>query len=269
VARHAIQESQQYLPVDAFAALRDAVLNTCTDQQLSTHAEQLLARVVRAYLVNPLGHTLLGDLLGIGELYFGYRIYGDDAKFEAVARLVARLIAKNTLAIDDESCAELQRLIESDLEERVYQQFLTLHPAMLDPLAASVAPLQVLGEKWKTDFVIRRLDDQYVFVEIEKPKDEIFSNYPHPTMALSHALGQVLNWFAWLEDHSAYARENGFPGIHAPLGLVVIGRDRDLSAQQSRILRTLNDTLYPRIAVRTFDEVLRGARLVLENMTNR
>jgi len=104
-------------------------------------------------------------------------------------------------------------------------------------------------------------------VEIEKPRDNPCTNYPHPSGPLSHALGQVLNWFAWVEDNIAYAQSHGFPAIHSPRGVVVIGRNADLTPLQLRLLKALNDNLHPRIRIDTYDDVLMNARNIIRNLT--
>ena len=119
------------------------------------------------------------------------------------------------------------------------------------------------------DFVIRRLDDEYILVEIEKARDRPFTDYPQPSAPLSHALGQVFQWFSWVEDNIAYAQTHGFPGIHTPIGIVVIGRNADLDKEQRRMLKQMNDLLYPRIRIMTYDDVIASARHVLNNLTQR
>ena len=42
-------------------------------------------------------------------------------------------------------------------------------PVLIDPLAAKVIDRQRLGLELTTDFVVRRLDNEYLLVEIEKP----------------------------------------------------------------------------------------------------
>jgi hypothetical protein len=179
------------------------------------------------------------------------------------------MVARSTLAITDEICDDLEELVSQGLDERTYQGYLKKHPALLDPLATSIVEGQNLGGRWRSDFVIRRLDDEYVFVEIEKPQDKPFTNYPHPSQCLSHALGQILNWLVWVEDNIAYAQSHGLPRIHQPRGVVVIGRSKNVREAQLRMLRLLNDTLTPRIRILTYDEVILNARNVVRNLTER
>jgi hypothetical protein len=181
--------------------------------------------------------------------------------------LVWDLLTKSVLNITYADLQHLQDLVDQDLDERVYQQFLEQHAVILDPVASSIVPRQHLAEVHDTDFVIRRLDDEYTLIEIEKAKDKAFTEYPQPSASLSHGLAQVFQWFTWVEDNIAYAQSHGFPGIHTPKGIVVIGRNADLNAKQRRMLSQMNDLLYPRIRIMTYDDVITSARHVLDNLT--
>ena len=49
----------------------------------------------------------------------------------------------------------------------------------------------------------------------------------------------------------------------------MICRNADLNAQQRRMLNQMNDLLYPRIRILTYDDVITSARHVLNNLTRR
>jgi hypothetical protein len=250
-----------YLDDAAVLGLLGAVERNIRDPAVSALAREALSRAVHHFLTQRSGYGSLSYLLSIPG------VMGQGTK--DVEDLIIESIARSALQISDPLCDELESMIGRGLAERAYQSWFEAHPAFLDPLASSVVERQPLAEKWKTDFVIRRLDDEYLLVEIEKPQDSPFTAYPRPTRSLSHALAQILNWFAWLEDHISYAQANDFPGIHAPTGMVVIGRRSELSKEQSRMLGALNDQLYPRIRVLTYDDVLSNARNILRNLTSR
>ena len=103
---------------------------------------------------------------------------------------------------------------------------------------------------------------------LHQPGNALFTGYPQPSAPLSHALGQVFSWFVWVEDNIAYAKDHGFPTIYTPRALVVIGRDRDLSADQRRMLRLMNDRMNHRVLIWTYDEVIQNARNVVRNLTS-
>jgi hypothetical protein len=227
---------------------------TLADDNVKSAALRLLGDTIRAIVTDPKRRHEITTFIGT---------------FGTNEDLVWDLLTKSILNITNADLQRLQELVDQDLDEREYQVFLEGHPVILDPVASSIVPRQALAEVHATDFVIRRLDDEFTLVEIEKAKDRLFTDYPQPSASLSHALAQVFQWFSWVEDNIAYAQTHGFPGIHAPKGIVVIGRNADLSAAQRRMLRQMNDLLYPRIRIMTFDDVISSARHVLNNLTQR
>jgi hypothetical protein len=254
--------SQTYLSDDNYQKLIDTVSINFSDKTFSYKAMQLSTRYIQTLVVTPEHRFELG-LLFMTQFALGPKEDSEGRTF------ILEVIGKATLNISDEICESLRLIVDQDLNEQEYQQFFQRYPTLLDPMASSIIPLRNLGEIWKSDFVIKRLDDEYIFVEIEKPKDLLFTNYPHPSGALSHALGQVLNWFIWIEDNIAYAHSHGFPGIHSPRGLIVIGRTRDMNPSQLRMLKCLNDNLHPRIHIYSYDDVILNAQNIITNLTTK
>jgi hypothetical protein len=74
--------------------------------------------------------------------------------------LVWDLLTKSVLNITNADLQHLQELVDQDLDEREYQEFLEAHPVILDPVASSIVPRQPLAEMHATDFVIRRLGNR-------------------------------------------------------------------------------------------------------------
>jgi hypothetical protein len=262
-----IEVLSRYLEEEVSTRLMQDFLSPYENFELKSEAHRQLSRIIHSFASNPLERHRLGDL--IGGINWSLSVSERKGLLLPAVNLVIESVVQGTLNISDAICHELEVLIASDLPERVYQEFFEKNPALIDPLSSSIVERQHMGEEWHSDFVIRRLDDQYIFVEIEKPQDSPCTNYPHPSAALSHALGQVLNWFAWVEDNIAYAQSHGFSGIHSPRGIVVIGRNADLKPRQLRLLKALNDNLNPRIRIETYDDVLVNARNIIRNLIAR
>jgi hypothetical protein len=152
-------------------------------------------------------------------------------------------------------------LIAKHAPEADYQSFLQAHPVLLDPLAAEVRPTAALGLEFKTDFVLRRHDDRYVVVEIEKPHDPLLTSKHDLSAAFTHAIGQVLDFQQWVADNAAYAQK-AFPGIASPAGLLVMGR-RDGLSERARSKLNRWQTNSRHIELATYDELLlRGTALL-------
>lgn len=254
--------TQAYLEEEAYKNLKDSIDSLRNDQIIAKSAEVALTKLVHAFLADPSQRNKLVSILTSAETAKG------SADELSGVDIVIKAISKGTLRISEPICDRLEHLISEDRPESDYQRFFEENPALIDPLASSIVDRQHLGAEWKTDFVIRRLDDEYIFVEIEKPQDNTCTKYPQPSGKLSHALGQILNWFVWVEDNIAYAHSHGFPGIHAPKGVIVIGRKTAMNPAQLRILKSFNDNLHPRINILTYDDVLLNGRNILRNLTD-
>lgn len=157
---------------------------------------------------------------------------------------------------------QFDEMIRCDLCEEDYQVFLKQHPVFLDPLAADVIPKQKLGIEMVTDFVLRRYDNKYILVEIEKPQDRVFTSTNDFTADFTHAFGQVLDFQQWVDSNAAYARTH-LPGISSPHGLLVIGRRADLTDENTAKLHRFV-TNSSAIDVVTFDDLLGNATSLYE-----
>ncbi len=258
-----INPCQKYINDKVFEELSYQINKNCENDVLTKKAQDILARLVNYFLNDSKRRNELGMLIDLNSEF----LISNKEEGEQAVNIIVELIDKEALNISEKICSELEKLVAQNLKEKVYQQYFEDHPALLDPLASSIVEKQCLANLWKTDFVIRRLDDEYVFVEIESPKKNPFTKYPHPSSELSHALGQILNWLIWVEDDINYAQKHGFPGIHFPRGIIVIGRDKNLNKDQKRMLSMLNDLLKPRISIFTYDDILKNARNIFRNLT--
>ncbi|KRE98723.1 hypothetical protein ASG88_16885 [Nocardioides sp. Soil777] len=153
---------------------------------------------------------------------------------------------------------EWEALVEQDLPEKKYQDFLEEHPVFVDPLAAEVLNRKRLGVELVTDFVVRRHDFRYVVVEIEKPHDRIFTQANDFGSSFSHAVGQVLDFQGWIAENVAYAQRH-LPAVENPHGVLIMGRRSEMTThQQSKLRRWLHNS--KNIEVLTFDDLSQRAR---------
>lgn len=151
--------------------------------------------------------------------------------------------------------------------EEVCQRYLFKHPVLIDPLAKEIIPKQRLGSDYITDFVIRKYNDEYVLVEIEKPTTLIFNKSNDFTSYFSHALGQVLDFQEWVESNIAYANVH-MPSISSPSGILIIGMMSNLTEHQKKKLRRFNINNQGKVRVMTFDEVLENSIKLYNNMVD-
>lgn len=174
------------------------------------------------------------------------------------------LFAEASIRLTPSLIHRFRLMISEDLPEERYQQFLKEHPVFLDPLADLVVPKQKLGLEFVTDFAVRRLDDRWILVEIEKPQDKILTAANDISAPFMHAYGQVLDFQRWVGDHGEYARSL-MPEIASPAGLLVIGRRSELPPDGlAKLNRFVSDSRS--IDVLTFEDVLRNAEALYRNL---
>lgn len=159
---------------------------------------------------------------------------------------------------------EFERLVEGELREEDYQQFLAAHPIFIDPQARKVKSKERLGLEKTTDYAICRSDDEWILVEIEKPQDRIFTKKDDFTAEFIHAFGQVLDFQEWVDTHAEYARHL-MPVISSPKGILIIGRRNALSSQQEAKLKRwcINSQF---VEVFTYDNVIQRTKNLNTNI---
>lgn len=159
---------------------------------------------------------------------------------------------------------QLEEMIDNELPEARYQEFLRLNPVLLDPLAAEVISQARLGSDLITDYVIRCHDSRYLVVEIEKPQDAMMTSQNNFSAKFTHAMGQILDFQNWISENNSYAQSK-LPGIDCPSGIIVIGRRDKMSAQQEKKLRRWCRNSKS-VEVLTFDDLVRRGRLLLTSL---
>jgi Domain of unknown function (DUF4263) len=183
---------------------------------------------------------------------------------DQLRKSVFRIISDASLKITKRLLDEYENLLSTGLNEEAYQKFLKANPVLLDPLASHVIAKQALGVEFKTDYVVRRLDNQYFAVEIEKPQDRLFTNADDFSAPFSHAFGQVIDFLEWVDRHAEYARHQ-MPGISSPRGMLVMGMRAALSDSQAAKLKRLSINT-PHIDILTFDDLLTRGRTFYNNI---
>ncbi|WP_394551197.1 Shedu anti-phage system protein SduA domain-containing protein [Pantoea sp. SGAir0183] len=163
----------------------------------------------------------------------------------------------------------LNKLIETNPEESIVQDFLERYPASIIgskyALSNALIAKLPLGVDFVTDFawVNPRSGPTYVYlIEIEKPSKLIFNQDDSFTQAFNHAYGQVEDWLGWtsrnqntLRDILAPLRPDFLlPPFFATRGVLIYGRESELNDNNRRKERWSQKGLSnPFIEVRTYD----------------
>jgi hypothetical protein len=114
---------------------------------------------------------------------------------ELFAALSARWLAVSRPVLD-----QYEKLIVDQLDnEPAFQRFLTEHPQLLEPMAVQMWPQPNLFGSCFPDFVVRRADDSYVVVEIERPSKALVTTGGHLSADVTHAEQQVTDYrtYSW------------------------------------------------------------------------
>ena len=203
----------------------------------------------------------------ISVLHFAnMHLIGGSAEDSDVDAL-ARLLSESSISLTMPLISRFEAMIVDDtLPEHSYQEFLAKHPVFLDPLAAETIDRHRLGDDLVTDFVIRRHDNRYLAVEIEKPRDRVFTRRGDLSAPFTHTFGQVVDFIGWLDEHVPYARTK-LPELEAADGLLVIGRRSELNPTEVAKLRRYCQDRH--VDVCTFDDLAVRATHLYESIRYR
>ena len=154
-------------------------------------------------------------------------------------------------------------------EKRDIHPFIDSHRFLLFPnpdAITSEVPIG-MGTEFRIDFLVQKPDATYLLVEIENPQVALFAKAGEFSAGVNHALRQVEDWQEWIEANLPTA-DKYFPGISSPEAWVVIGRDWPLSDKLRRRLARRNVNLRGRVALRTYDDLLRDAGAYVRSVRN-
>jgi len=235
------------------------------DKNLSDYAITSLKEIVsRAKFDQDLAYNLFATL-GTRMNFIAALNQDPDDKLN----LLLQLILERDLPINSTLLEEFSSLLDSSPErEEELHSFLVLNPILIDPLANEIRSKHELGDDFITDFIIRRLGNDYILVEIERSDQSLFNKNGDFSRALTHAIRQVLDFQTWIADHHEYANSK-LPGIARPKGLVIIGRKDTSDKVMKRRLDEENFSRRGHIEIVTYDDLLETAETLYNNLKNR
>jgi len=250
---------KQYLEPDLMVERKLFTKNPPISDEMAAYAHQKLFDLISISFEN----SKIFDSI-ISFLYEQTFMINDEVS--EIKREIFSLLRDSTLRINGRIISDFQNLVNNDeTEEEAYQKFLTNHPVLIDPLAKEIIPKQKLGSEYIPDFVIKKLNNEYILIEIEKSKDKIFNRKNDFSKQFIHAVGQVIDFQEWVESHIEYAQTN-MPDIKSPVGIVVIGRNKDMDERQKTKLNRFIINMNNRLKIYTYDDILENAKKLLNNI---
>jgi hypothetical protein len=229
-------------------------------ETVSASREAFHDLVVESYEDEELFERLMGFLNRAS-------LYQKPGQGSAFRSQVFEVFSEATIKLTSRLIDAFETLISQDQSEEIYQRFLMDNPVLIDPLASEILPKKKLGLDFVTDFVVRRLDNEYVLVEIERPQDSLFTGSHDFTARFTHAIGQIIDFQEWVDQHGEYARTL-MPGISSPRGLLLMGRRSQLSDRQTAKLKRYSLTLSA-VDILTYDDLLERAKNFYRNIHRR
>jgi hypothetical protein len=227
--------------------------STIQDPELPSFCRSRLVELVLSFeeddVGNRVGHSL-------SQLSF---------RHEGASREVFTALAARWLAISRPLIEKLDALIsQHPNDESIFQEFLAEHPQFLDPMVVDVWPQPDLHGARSPDFVLRRSDNSYLIIEIEKPAKPLVTKGGQLTADVTQAEKQVIEYKSFLMRRYE-ASQKYFPGFDDPDCLIIIGRQEHLSEKQNRALEDANKHR-SHLKIVGFDWLTARARVIVQNI---
>jgi hypothetical protein len=156
-------------------------------------------------------------------------------------------------------------LFDPRTDEKRIHEFLSHYPIVMDAYGSFMRSELRLGSQYRVDLAIQyNLDEKrLLLIELENPKASIFTTKGRPRSHVTHALQQVEDWLQWWREHPNDVPTGFDPSIPIE-GLVVIGRNTDLTSQDRRRLLHLNSTRHVKLI--TYDELFAKFETLIQNL---
>ncbi|MEI2650121.1 MAG: Shedu anti-phage system protein SduA domain-containing protein [Dermatophilaceae bacterium] len=171
----------------------------------------------------------------------------------------------NWITVDPAKIATLQTTLDGASDERPVQRYLQENPEILAQALVGghgrwVIPQKRLGDRFVPDFVLGHRWSgptwEWILVELQTPAlstprnrtGQLFTRQGRMGEQLDEGLKQINEWRRWLEANLDYARRSrtehglGLTRIGAnPPGLLLIGREGDLTPEHADMRKQLGD----------------------------
>jgi hypothetical protein len=156
-------------------------------------------------------------------------------------------------------------LFDSRTDEKRVHRFLRAYPVVVDAHGSALFSEVRLGDDYRIDLAVQyKLDEKrLLLIELESPNLPIFTKKGRVRAPVTHALQQVEDWIRWLREHPHQAPSQLDTSVPVE-GLVVIGRNRNLTPDERSRLLHLNGTR--KVKLITYDELLDRIEMLIQNV---
>jgi hypothetical protein len=186
----------------------------------------------------------------------------------AAASEVCMALTARWLAVGGPVLGRLQALLEArPHDRRALLRFLEAHPRVLDPAVMTLWHKPQVVRGTRPDFVLRRVDDAYVLVEVEAAGKTLVTGEGTLSEEAERAVRRALRHRSVLLRNLDIVTQH-FPEFRDPDCLVVVGTERALSERQRVALAQVNRSR-PGLRVAGVDWLLRRGRSVARSVSLR
>ena len=240
------------LPVDQ--GLLRIVNNNLKSNDLSKFSQEILGRMIRKIpideVLNPISQSFI-------------QIYMNDN--HQLSRAIVGALSSRWLEFGPVVLDKYEQLLRAEaVTEAAFQKFFETYPQFLDPYAIEVWAKPDFHGLLEPDFLIRRTDNTYLIVEIEKPSKMLVTKSNQLASVATQAEQQALDYRAFLDERAAQARVH-FRNYSSADCLTVIGLEGKLNDSQSKALRLVNENR-GKSKIVGFDTLLKRSESIVQNV---
>lgn len=212
---------------------------------------RLTAGIPEDEYLNPISMSLMHMYLGDNNRY---------------AQNLIQSLSNRWLKFGSAALDEYESLLEKEAKnEPPFQEFFQKYPQFLDPMAMQVWSQPDFHGALEPDFVVRRFDDTYLVVEIEKPAKRLITKACHLSADATKAEKQATDYREFLNDRILEAK-NTFPNYKNAECLTIVGTEDNLNHNQIIALRQANEVRSGSSKIIGFDRLLSRAKTQLKNL---
>ena len=179
------------------------------------------------------------------------------------------LTKKSDLEQYEKSVQDYEKIIKNPkVEEPDLQNFFEETPILIDGKITKLISKKSFGGELFPDFIAILHNGNHILIEIETPKDNIYTNKGDPSAKFAHAEQQVRDYLKWANEEKEYLRKRGLPNISAEntKGLLLIGMIVTLSEKYKEKLRQHNFSVRNSHEIKTFDEILKENQQMIKGI---
>lgn len=189
---------------------------------------------------------------------------------EDFEKVISTLAGKVPIKLLIATLQTYQELLNKNVREENIQKFLMNNWILLDPNAKRVFSKGDLRrfKMPEVDFLIETSNNKYIFVELEKPTDELFTSEEPPRTArkLREAEAQIRKCISEICNHiDFYKQYFPFMSVENVKGLIIIGRSSKLNKKYKKEFERIRFHAKD-YEIITFDELFERIKTLLENL---